>query len=135
MKIDILPIFSPIFQDFCKFIHFWNMANFWGWLAGGSFAGLVGISSLGGVGGCINPCYISPVSNSRRAFRFSLFRKHRKKTVSSSVEGQTTPNTLPKYMKIRNPWKMGGKFWRNFSKHSISLGGSDALHDSIILLE
>ena len=106
------------------------------------WVGLRGVVSPGlgefrvwGVGGCINPCYISPVSNSRRAFRFSLFRKHRKKTVSSSVEGQTTPNTLPKYMKIRNPWKMGGKFWRNFSKHSISLGGSDALHDSIILLE
>ena len=44
---DLLPIFSPIFQDFCYFIHLWNISKIlglvWGlfrrdWVAGGTFA-------------------------------------------------------------------------------------------------
>ena len=34
-KTDILPIFSPIFQDLCDFIHLWNIPKFLGWFGGG----------------------------------------------------------------------------------------------------
>ena len=36
-KIDFLPIFSPIFQDFCHFIHLWNIPKFFGVAVGGHF--------------------------------------------------------------------------------------------------
>ena len=33
-KIDFLPIFSPIFQNLCHFMHLWNTQIFWGWFGG-----------------------------------------------------------------------------------------------------
>ena len=53
-KIDFLPIFSPIFQDFCHFLHLWNIPKFLGLAWGGVVSpGLGGgvPSSLGGAGG------------------------------------------------------------------------------------
>ena len=50
-----LPIFSPIFRDFCRFIHLWNISTFWG-LVWGSSAWLGGFFRRG-VGVCINPCF------------------------------------------------------------------------------
>ena len=47
-KLIFLPIFSPIFQDFCHFIHLCNIPKL-GWVEGGSLApGLEGTFEFGG---------------------------------------------------------------------------------------
>ena len=64
-KIDFLPIFYPIFQDLCHFIHLWNIPKIFGvaW-GGGTFAGLGGVlSSLGDRGG-VGGLYKSLISYS-----------------------------------------------------------------------
>ena len=57
-KIDFLPIFSPIFQDFCHFLHLCNIPKFGG-SRGNLTPGWEGVLSSLGVGGCINPCFPS----------------------------------------------------------------------------
>ena len=50
-KTDFLPICSPIFKDFCHFIHLLNISKFLGLVWRGSSAGLGGVLSILGVGG------------------------------------------------------------------------------------
>ena len=60
-KIDFKPIFSPIFQNFCNFMHLWNIKVFGVGLGGGSSAGIWGVFLMTldflRVGGGINPCW------------------------------------------------------------------------------
>ena len=71
---SILPIFSPIFQDFCHFIHLWNIPKFFGFGLGGSSAGLGGTFDFGGTGfsGCINPWNWPYSPTKSRSFQKSI---------------------------------------------------------------
>ena len=56
-KIDFLLIFSPIFQDFCHFIHLWNIQKIVGVVGGwGRLDPGFGATFEFGGRGCINPC-------------------------------------------------------------------------------
>ena len=79
-KVIFKPIFSPTSQDFCHFMHLWNIQK-GGW--GGHLDPGLGVLSSLGAGGCINPWSIISAIVTQENLKILLYINRPRVTIFS----------------------------------------------------